>query len=89
MQRLVDATYYYGSESDIIFNATKSQILYFDTMDIGNGVNVMLGDATLAVAHTYKYFGHVIANNLFDVCMSDVCMPGAMLYLGNFTFVLM
>ena len=50
----------------IIFNAIKSQIIYFDTMNIGNGVDVMLGDAPLAVAHTYKYLGHIIANNLSD-----------------------
>ena len=59
MQRLVDATYYYGSDNDIIFNATKSQIVYFDTMNIGNDVYVLLGEASLAVAHTYKYLGHI------------------------------
>ena len=66
--------------------------MYLDTMNIGNDVGVLLGEASLAVAHTYKYIGHILTNHLSDESDMEeklrcryVCQE---LYLENFTFVL-
>ena len=35
MQTIIDATYAYGNAYDIVFNITKSQVMFYDTLKIG------------------------------------------------------
>ena len=45
MQTIIDTTYAYGNVVyDIIFNITKSQVMFDDTLKIGEAANIMLGD---------------------------------------------
>ena len=32
MQTIIDATYAYGNAYDIVFNITKSQVMFYDTL---------------------------------------------------------
>ena len=66
MQTIIDTTYAYGNAYDIIFNLTKSQVMFYDTLKIGEAANIMLGDTVLNVVQTYRYLGHIITNNLSD-----------------------
>ncbi len=81
MKRLLDKTYAYGCECDILFNSQKSQLLIFDTMKLGYDGNIILGESPLPVTNSYKYLGHIITDNLSDeadledterVCTGDV-----------------
>ena len=45
-------------------NITKSQVMFNDTLKIGEAANIMLGDTVLNVVQTYRYLGHIITNNL-------------------------
>ena len=60
----------YGCNNDIIFNSSKSQVMFFDTMKYGqmNLKNSMLGQKTLNVTKSYRptYLGHIITDNLCD-----------------------
>ena len=58
MQTIIDATYAYGNAYDIVFNITKSQIMFYDTLKIGQAANIMLGDTVISVTQTYRYQGH-------------------------------
>ena len=60
LQKLADATYKYGTENDIIYNGTKSQVMFFDTRKTGNVTSIRLGDIALNFASSYKYLGHII-----------------------------
>ena len=67
LQKLADATYKYGTENDIIFNGTKSQVMFFDTRKTGNVTSIRLGDIALHFTSSYKYLGgHIITNDLSD-----------------------
>ena len=65
MQTIIDATYAYGNAYDIIFNIKKSQVMFYDTLKIGQAANIVLGDTVLC-AHTYMYLGHIITNSLSE-----------------------
>ena len=52
--------------SDIIFNSSKSQVMFFDTLKCGHMKNIMLGQNTLHVTKSYTYIGHIITDNLCD-----------------------
>ena len=47
LHKLVDATYKYGTANDIIFNGTKSQVMFFDTRKTGNVTSIRFGDISL------------------------------------------
>ena len=64
MQTSICATYAYGNAYDIIFNITKSQVMFYDTLKIGQAANIMLGDTVLSVVQPYRYLGHILTNNL-------------------------
>ena len=66
VQTIIDATYAYGNAYDIVFNITKSMVMFYDTLKIGQAANIMLGDTVLSVTQTYRYLGHIITNNLSD-----------------------
>ena len=53
LQKLVDNTYEYGTDNDIIFNSTKSQIMFFDTRKTGHVTSIRLGDITLHFTSSY------------------------------------
>ena len=59
---------HYGCDNDIIFNSSKSQVMFFDTMTYGHMKNIMLGQKTLNVTKSYMgtYLGHIITDNLCD-----------------------
>ena len=76
MQTIIDATYAYGNAYDIVFNITKSQVMFYDTLKIGQAANIMLGDTVLSVTQTYRYLGHIITNNLSDEADMDDKMRG-------------
>ena len=71
MQTSIDATYAYGNAYDIVFDITKSQVMFYDTLKIGQAANIMLGDTVLSVTQTYMYLGHIITNNLSDEADMD------------------
>ena len=54
MQTSIGATYAYGNAYDIIFNITKSQVMSYDTLKIGQAANIMLGGTVLSVVQTYR-----------------------------------
>ena len=56
--------YAYGCDNDIIFNSSKSQVMFFDRMKYGHMKNIMLGQKTLNVTKSYTYLGHIITDNL-------------------------
>ena len=55
MQTIIDATYDYDNAYGIVFNITKSEVMFYDTLTIGQAANIMLGDTVLRVAQTYRY----------------------------------
>ena len=50
----------------IMFNITNSQVMFYDTLQIDQAANIMLGDTVLSVVQTYRYLGHTITNNMAD-----------------------
>ena len=50
----------------LLYLITKSQVMFYDTLKIGQAANIMLGDTVLSVTQTYRYPGHIITNNLSD-----------------------
>ena len=76
MQTIIYTTYAYGNAYDIIFNITKSQVMFYDTLQIGEAANIMLGDTVLNVVQTYRYLGHIITNNLSDEADMEDKMRG-------------
>ena len=66
LQRLLDASYTYECDNDILFNSQKSQVMFLDTMKSGHVANIMLGEITLNVTKSYKYHGHIINDNMCD-----------------------
>ena len=52
MPTIIDATYAYGNAYDIVFNITKLQVMFYDTLKIGQAANSMLGDTVLSVTQT-------------------------------------
>ena len=76
MQTIIDATYAYGNAYDIVFNITKSRVMFYDTSTIGQAANIMLGDTVLSVTQTYRYLGHIITNNLSDEADMEDKMRG-------------
>ena len=55
-----------GCDNDIIFNCSKSQVMFFDTMKYGHMKDIMLGQKKLNVTKSYTYLGHIITVNLCD-----------------------
>ena len=49
LQKTVNVCYAYGCDNDIIFNSSKSQVMFFDTLKCGDMKNIMLGQNTLHV----------------------------------------
>ena len=43
MQTIIETTYAYGNTYDIVFNITKSQVMFYDTLKMGQPVNISLG----------------------------------------------
>ncbi len=66
MQTIIDATYAFGNAYAIVFNITKSQVLFYDTLKMCQAANIMLGDTVISVTQTYMYLGNIITNNLSD-----------------------
>ena len=66
LQKIINVCYAYGCDNDIIFNSSKSQVMFFDTMKYGHMKNIMLGQKTLNVTKSYTYLGHIITDNLCD-----------------------
>ena len=64
LQNTINVCYAYGCDNDIIFNSSKSQVMFFDTMKYGHMKNIMLGQKTLNVTKSYTYLGHIITDNL-------------------------
>ena len=53
LQKTVNVCYAYGCDNDIIFNSSKSQVMFFDTLKCGHMKNIMLGQNTLHVTKSY------------------------------------
>ena len=65
LQNTINVCYAYGCDNDIIFNSSKSQVMFFDTMKYGH-MKIMLGQKTVNVTKSYTYLGHIITDNLCD-----------------------
>ena len=50
--------------------------MFYDTLDIGEAANIMLGDTVLNVVQTYRYLRHIITNNLSDEADMEDKMRG-------------
>ena len=57
-------------------NITKSQIMFYVTLKMGQAANIMPGDTVLSVTQTYRYLGHIITNNLSDEADMEDKMRG-------------
>ena len=66
LQRIIDVSYTYGCDNDIIFNSAKSQLMFFDTLKYGHMKDILLGQNALSVTKSYTYLGHIITDNLCD-----------------------
>ena len=66
LQKNVNVCYAYGCDNDIIFNSSKLQVMFFDTLKCGHMKNIMLGQNTLHVTKSYTYLGNIITDNLCD-----------------------
>ena len=67
MQRILKTTYVlYGNDFDIVFNVTKSQVMFYDTLKKVEPIDMFLGDTVIATTQSYKYLGHIITNTLSD-----------------------
>ena len=42
MQRIIDVSYTYGCDNDIIFNSAKSQLMFFDKLKYGHIKDILL-----------------------------------------------
>ena len=58
LQRLLDISYNYGCDNDILFIREQSHLLLFYTTKTGVEVDFKLGDAVLNTSNSYKYLGH-------------------------------
>ena len=56
----------YGNDFDIVFNVTKSQVMFYDTLKMGEPIDMFLGDTVMTTTRSYKYLGHIITNTLSD-----------------------
>ena len=66
MHRLIDVSYKYGCQYDIIFNSSKSRMMVFDTRKIGHTVDFSIGSSMMNETTSYRHLGHIITNNLSD-----------------------
>ena len=66
LQKTINMRYANGCDSDIIFNSSTSQVMFFDTMKYGHMSNIMLGQKTLNMTKSYTYLGHIITYNWCD-----------------------
>ena len=86
IQTIIDVTDAYGNAYDIVLSITKSHVMFYDALKIGQAANIMLGDAVLSGAQTYRYTWHIITNNLSDEADMEDKMRG--LCPRSFIFVL-
>ena len=66
MQRILNTTYAHGNDFDIVFNVTKSQVMFYDTLNMGEPIDMCLGDTVMTTTQSYKYLGQIITNALSD-----------------------
>ena len=68
LKRLLEVCEIFGKENDILFNATKSAVMFFKSNYMPNlKVPIFnLNGNSIDVVHTFKYLGHYISNNLSD-----------------------
>ena len=66
IQNLLDVCTTFGEKNDIIYNSTKSQIMLFDTRNIGFNIEICLNNVPMKYTECYKYLGHIIDNKLKD-----------------------
>ena len=50
LQRIIDVSYTYGCDNDIIFNSAKSQLMFFHTLKYGHMKDILLGQNALKVS---------------------------------------
>ena len=55
MQTIIDATYAYDNAYDIVFNTTKSQVMIYGTLKIGQAANIMLGDTVEPLSNDHPH----------------------------------
>ena len=60
LQTLLDCCYIHGCEYDVIINAYKSLIIYFDSRNANLAREMTLGRTKLNFVTSCKYLGHVI-----------------------------
>ena len=89
---IIDVSYTYGCDNDIIFNSAKSHLLFFYTLKYGHMKDILLGQNVLSVTKSYTYLGHIITDNLCDgpdIKARVGCLYGrSNILLRNSTFVL-
>ena len=69
LKKLLAVCEKFGIENDILFNASKSAIMFFKSNSISN-FNIptfKLNDNSINVEKTFKYLGHYISDNLSDI----------------------
>ena len=78
LQSLLNSCDNYGQDHDILFNPSKSKVMFFDTLNVGVNPNFMLSNSLLMYAQSYVYLGHIICNTLSDD--QDMCSKQRSLY---------
>ena len=68
LKKLLEVCELFGKENDILFNATKSAIMFFKSNCIPSFKmpTFSLDDNAIDVVDKFKYLGHYISNNLSD-----------------------
>ena len=63
LRRIIDVSYTYGCDNDIIFNGAKSQLVYTLKYIMKD---ILLGQNALNVTKSYTYLGQIMTDNVCD-----------------------
>jgi len=66
LQTLLNLCLTFGKVNDILFNRSKSKLMFFDTLKCGERANILLDGNALDYVSNFKYLGHIIDNKLND-----------------------
>ena len=93
LQKLLDVCSNYGFSHDIMYNASKSKVMYFGSRKGQLDVlpTLCFSNTSMSYVKTFKYLGHIISNDLNDeedIKSKMRCLYGSANYLNktNVTF---
>ena len=66
LQALLNLCLTSGKVNDILFNRSKSKLMFFNTLKCGKRAIILLDSNALDYVSNFKYLGHIIDNKLND-----------------------